>query len=86
MPGSRGSSLRTVGRSRDAQRRREERRAGELPGVYELRRKQTITCITSGLISRTHITQRLKITVTVSQQAGSSSGDERDRRGFLQTL
>ena len=30
---------------------------GELPGVYELRRKQTITCITSGLISRTHITQ-----------------------------
>ena len=31
--------------------------SGELPGVYELRRKQTITCITSGLISRTHITQ-----------------------------
>ena len=40
MPGSRVSSPRTVGRSRDG-----EQEQGELPGVYELGRKQTITAV-----------------------------------------
>ena len=83
MPGSRGSSPRTVGRSRDGERRGAG--AGRASWCLWAREEADnyLYHLWADITDSYH--SRLKITVTVSQQPGSS-GNERDRRGFLQTL
>ena len=84
MPGSRGSSPRTVGRSRDGGRRGAG--AGRASWCLWAREEADNYLYHLWLISRTHITQDSRLQLLSVSSPGHRGQERQERRGFLKTL